>query len=61
MDNDFLDSIVVTIGTYQTAFNTFLKENKNDKELAREMTADWWYGIMVSCGITNQKNNREEW
>lgn len=60
MDNGFLDALVTTVGTYQTAYNTFLRENKNDKELAKEMTADWWYGIMISCGITNQKNN-DEW
>lgn len=61
MDNGFLDALVTTVGTYQTAFNTFLRETK-DKELAKEMTADWWYGIMVSCGITNQKkNNDNEW
>lgn len=55
MNGDFLDSLVVTITTYQTAFNTFLKENNYDIELARDLTNDWWKGVMIMAGLANQK------
>lgn len=55
MNEDFLDSMVMTITTYQTGFNTFLKENYNDIELARDLTSDWWQGLMTMAGLANQK------
>lgn len=55
MDDKFLDSMVVTITTYQTAFNTFLKENNYDMELARGLTNSWWQGLMTMAGLANQK------
>ncbi len=55
MNEKFLDSMVMTITTYQTAFNTFLKENYNDIELARGLTNSWWQGLMTMAGLASQK------
>lgn len=55
MNEDFMDSFVITITTYQTAFNTFLKENNYDINLARDLTSDWWHGVTTMAGLANQK------
>ena len=55
MDENFINSMVSTITMYQTAFNSFLKENDGEMALARDLTRDWWMGIMTMAGYANQK------
>lgn len=55
MDEKFIDSMVSTITMYQTAFNSFLKENDGEMALARDMTRDWWMGVMTMAGMAQQK------
>ena len=56
MDEDFINSMTMTITMYQTAFNTFKRENpflENEEVIA--LTDSWWQGVMNMAGLTGQK------
>lgn len=55
MDESMINGMVSTITMYQTAFNTFTKENPElEFEEVITMVDSWWYGIMTMAGLAGQ-------
>lgn len=58
MDENTINSMVSTITMYQTAFNSFSKENPElDFEEVITMVDSWWAGIMTMAGLAGQNKN----
>lgn len=56
MDEDFINSLSMTITMYQTAFNTFQKENPHlDTEEIIALTDSWWQGVMYMAGVAGSQ------
>lgn len=60
MDEDFANSLLVTLTMYQQAFNTFSAENPTfgfDEIIS--MTDSWWNGVMYMAGLATQKGGNK--